>query len=220
MTGNKTRILLVDDHELVRRGLRAILELHPDFEVVGEASNGRKAIDLATKLQPDIVVMDIGMPELNGFEATRQVLEKAPKAEVLVLSMHESEQLVLEVLAAGARGYVLKSDAGRDLVAALESLRKRKPFFTSRLAEAAYKNYVRNHGTAKKTKRAPNSLTPRERETLQLLAEGNSNKDVARLLGISVKTAETHRARIMRKLEMDSIADLVRYAIRNGVIVA
>ncbi len=221
MTGIPTRILLVDDHEVVRRGLRAIVEMHADFVVVGEAANGRKAIELATALQPDIVMMDIGMPELNGFEATRQVLEKSPNAEVLVLSMHESEQLVREVIAAGARGYVLKSDAGRDLVSALESLRQHRPFFTSRLAKTAYQESVRRNGSKlKKVKRPANALTARERETMQLLAEGNSNKDVASLLGISVKTAETHRARIMKKLGLTSIADLVRYAIRNGVIVA
>ncbi len=220
MNGYKTRILLVDDHEVVRRGLRAILEMREDFVVVGEASDGREAIERADRLKPDIVVMDIEMPELNGFEATRLVLEKLPHAEVLVLSVHESEQFVLEVLAAGASGYMLKSDAGEDLVSALEALRVHRTFFTSRTARTAHQHYIRKLRGPNIRRRASNELTPRERETLQLLAEGKSNRDVSAQLKISVKTAETHRARIMRKLELNSIADLVRYAIRNGVIKA
>ena len=213
-----TRILLVDDHEVVRRGLRAMVEAHEGFTVCGEASDGREGVELALTLQPEIVVIDIAMPNLNGLEATRQILEKSPKSQVLVLSMHESERVVTEVLAAGARGYVLKSDAARDLMDALLAMRQNKPFFTTRIADLVYRSYLRELGTSSKPKKSRTDLTRSEREILQLLAEGNSNKEVAKSLGISVKTAETHRARIMRKLKMDSVADLVRYAIRNKVI--
>jgi DNA-binding NarL/FixJ family response regulator len=214
-----TRILLVDDHEVVRRGLRALLETHPGWVVCGEAADGRTAVSLARTLAPHVVVMDLTMPELNGLEATRQILDKAGQVQVLILSMHESEQFVREVLGAGARGYVLKSDAGRDLIAAVETLLQGKPFFTSRLAAKIHELEFKARGGRRSFKPA-GQLTPREREVLQLLAEGKSNKEVGHLLGISVKTAETHRARVMRKLAVDSVADLVRYAIRNGFIAA
>jgi DNA-binding NarL/FixJ family response regulator len=213
-----TRVLLVDDHEVVRRGLRAMIDANEGFEVCGEASDGRTGVKLAKQLKPDIVVMDIAMPQLNGLEATRQILENFPTTQVLILSMHESEQVVSEVIAAGARGYVLKSDAARDLVDALEAVRQNKTFFTSRIAEVVHQSYLRSLGSSKKPKKLRTDLTRREIEVLQLLAEGNSNKEVAESLGLSVKTAETHRARIMRKLKMDSVADLVRYALRNKFI--
>jgi DNA-binding NarL/FixJ family response regulator len=220
MMENQVRILLADDHELVRRGLRTLLESQPGWEVCGEASDGRTAVEMSRRLKPDIVVMDVSMPELNGFEATRQILAKQPMVEVLALSMHESQQMVNEVLDAGARGYVLKSDAGSDLVAAVEALRKHSYFFSARLG-ASVKNLEQL--VSKRSRRRPKipgALTAREREILQLLAEGCTNKLVAARLGISVKTAETHRARIMRKLKVDSVADVVRYAIRNGLIQA
>ncbi len=214
------RILVADDHEVVRRGLRAVLEAHPGWEVCGEAVTGREALEKARQLKPDVVVMDIGMRELNGLEATRQVLKALPTTEVLILTMHESEQVVREVLDAGARGYVLKTDAGRDLVAAVDALSQHRPFFTSRVAEMVLEGYLKEGSRAEEGKTSPSRLTPREREVVQLLAEGNSNKEVASRLGISVKTVEAHRANIMRKLGLDSLSDLVRYAIRNKIIEA
>ena len=220
MIEKQTRILLADDHELVRRGLRTLLESHPGWEVCGEASDGRTAVEMTRRLQPDIVVMDVSMPELNGFEATRQILAKQPKVEILALSMHESQQMVNEVLDAGARGYVLKSDAGSDLVAAVEALRRHNYFFSKRLGASVQNMEQVASGRNRRRPKTPGALTAREREILQLLAEGCTNKLVASRLGISVKTAETHRARIMRKLKVDSVADVVRYAIRNGLILA
>jgi len=220
MSETRLRILLADDHELVRRGLRALLESQPGWEVCGEASDGRTAVEMSRRLLPDIVVMDVSMPELNGFEATRQILAKQPKVEVLALSMHESQQMVNELLDAGAHGYVLKSDAGSDLVAAVEALRNHRYFFSQRLG-ASVKNLEQTAGNSSRRRtKVRGALTTREREILQLLAEGCTNKLVASRLGISVKTAETHRARIMRKLNVDSVADVVRYAIRNGLILA
>ena len=213
------RILLVDDHEVVRRGLRALLETHPGWVVCGEAADGRTAVRLARSLAPHVVVMDLTMPELNGLEATRQIIDKERQVQVLILSMHESDQVVREVLAAGARGYVLKSDAGRALTAAVEALLRGRPFFTSRVAANIHELEFKARA-GRRSFKPVGQLTAREREVLQLLAEGKTNKEVGHLLGISVKTAETHRARVMRKLSVDSVADLVRYAIRNGFIAA
>lgn len=213
------RILLVDDHEMVRRGLRALLETHPGWVVCGEAADGREAVRLARSLAPHLVIMDLTMPELNGLEATRQILDKDRQVQVLILSMHESDQVVRDVLAAGARGYVLKTDAGRDLIAAGEALLRGRPFFTSRVAAKIHELEFKVRG-GRRTLKPVGQLTAREREVLQLLAEGKTNKEVGHALGISVKTAETHRARVMRKLAVDSVADLVRYAIRNGFISA
>jgi DNA-binding NarL/FixJ family response regulator len=212
------RILLADDHEVVRRGLCTLLQAQPGWKVVAEAANGREAVDLARQFKPAVVILDISMPEVNGFEATRQILKAIPQTEVLILTMHESEQVVREVLDAGARGYVLKSDAGQDMVAAVESLSRHKPFFTSKVAEMVLEGYRKKGLAESKTKALRSSLTPREREIVQLLAEGKSNKEVAAALGISIKTTETHRANIMRKLNLQSISDLVRYAIRNKII--
>ena len=216
--GKSIRILLADDHEVVRRGLRALLEAHPGWEVCGEAADGRTAVERALVLGPDIVVIDIGMPQLNGFDATRQILERARGIEVLALSMHDSEHLVREVVAAGARGYVLKSDAGRDLVAAVEALLRREIFFSPSVASSVRASALSLSGTKRRSLKPKGALSRREREILQLLAEGRTNKTVGELLGISVKTAETHRARIMRKLGMKSFAEVVRYAIRNGFV--
>lgn len=220
MIEKRTRILLADDHELVRKGLRILLESQPGWEVCGEACDGRTAVEMSRRLKPDIVVMDVSMPEMNGFEATRQILAKQPKVEVLALSMHESQQIIREVLSAGARGYVLKSDAGSNIVAAVEALRRHTCYFSTQLGESLKNVAQLAGGRGQRRGKVPGALTTREREILQLLAEGCTNKLVAARLGISVKTAETHRARIMRKLDVDSVADVVRYAIRNGLILA
>jgi DNA-binding NarL/FixJ family response regulator len=212
------RILLVDDHEILRKGLRSVVEARKDWEIVGEATTGREAVKKVAELKPDVVVMDISMPELNGLEALRQIVKIAPRTEVLVLTMHESEDLVREVLEAGARGYLLKSDASRRLVSAIEALRLHKPYLTSRVNEVVLRAYL--DGKPLKGETSGGRLTPREREIVQLLAEGMTNKEVAAALSISVKTAETHRTNIMRKLDLHSISELVRYAVRNHIIEA
>lgn len=210
------RLLVADDHEIVRRGLQALLKAQPGWEVCAEAVNGREAVEKARTLKPDIVILDLAMPELNGLEATRQIRKSVPDAEVIILTMHESEQVVREVLDAGARGYILKSDAGRDLVAAVEAVSRKVPFFTSKVAELVLGAYLNGRaGTGQEDRRR---LSPREREILQMLAEGKTTKEVAVTLGISVKSAETHRSNIMRKLDLHSISDLVRYAIRNKIV--
>ncbi len=215
----RCRILIADDHEIVRRGLKAIIAGQPDWEVVGEALTGREAVELARRLKPDLAIMDIGMPELNGLEATRQILKETPSTEVLILSMQESEQLIRELLDTGARGYVLKSDASRDLVAAVEALRQHKSYFTNKVSDMVLTGFLRRGSGPAEPEDAPRlRLTPREREIVQLLAEGKANKEVAQRLNISVKTAETHRARIMAKLNLRSIGELVRYAVRNGIV--
>jgi DNA-binding NarL/FixJ family response regulator len=207
------RILLVDDHEIVRKGLRAILETRADWEICGEAADGRDAIEEAKRLQPDLVIMDIGMPGLNGLCATRHILRDLPSTEVLILTMHESEQIVWEVLDAGARGFVLKSDAGRDLIAAAEALLEHRLSLTGKITEILLRSYL---------SRAPQSevdkLTVREEETLELLAEGKSNQEIADALHISVKTTESHRQRLMKKLKMRNMGELMRYAVRKGII--
>jgi DNA-binding NarL/FixJ family response regulator len=207
------RILVVDDHAVVRRGVRSLLESHEGWEVCGEATTGRDAVEQNRRLRPDVVVMDLSLPELNGLDATRQILKDAPDTEVLVLTMHHSEQLARDVLQAGARGYVLKSDADENLITAVDTLRQHKPFLTSTVTEFVLDDYVRR-GDA-----APDDLvlTAREREIIQLVAEGRSSKTAASTLGISVKTIEAHRANIMRKLHLRSVSDLVRYAIRNKI---
>jgi DNA-binding NarL/FixJ family response regulator len=209
------RILIADDHELVRRGLVAELSQVPGWTVVAAAENGRDAVTLEAELKPDVVVLDLTMPELNGLEATRRILSADPSARVLILTAHESEQLVREVLSAGAQGYVLKSDAGRTLVAALEALLDGRSFFTSNVARMVLDGYLRSEPADPGMHQ---TLSAREREIVQLLAEGNSNKDIARALEISVKTAETHRSNIMRKMGFASLPELVRYAIRNKII--
>jgi DNA-binding NarL/FixJ family response regulator len=212
---NSVRILIADDHELFRRGLAAELTQVPGWVVAGEASNGRDAVELAAALKPDLVVLDLTMPELNGLEAARKIISVNPAARVLILTAHESEQLVREVLSAGAQGYVLKSDAGRILIAALQSLLDGRSFFTSNVARMVLDGYLRSESRDAST---PETLSAREREIVQLLAEGNSNKDIARALKISVKTTETHRSNIMRKMGFGSLPELVRYAIRNKII--
>lgn len=215
---SKVRILVADDHDVVRQGLRSLLETQSGWEVCAEAVTGREAVKKAKESKPDVVVMDISMPELNGLEATRQILKAVPQAEVLILTMHDSEELIREVLDAGARGYVLKSDAGRDLVAAVDALRQHNPFLTSRVSEMVLHGYLRRDTHSNKEEPARSRLTQREREVVQLLAEGKSNKETAATLGISVKTAETHRANIMNKLGLHSVTELVRYAVRNKIV--
>ena len=211
------RIMVADDHEVVRHGVRALLDGHPGWEVVAEAADGRDAVEKAIQLKADIIILDIGMPNLNGLEATRQILRSLPQARILILTMHESEQVVREVLEAGARGFLLKSDAGRDLVAAVEALQRHKTFFTSKVAEMVLESFLKSKPRpADQTERE--ILTPREREIVQLLAEGKSTKEVAVALGLSVKTAETHRSNIMRKLNLHSISELVLYAVRNNIV--
>ena len=212
------RILIADDHEVVRAGVRSLLESQPDCEICGEAVTGRQVVALAQQLKPDVVILDITMPELNGLEATRQIRKVAPTVQILILSVHESEELVREILNAGAHGYVLKSDAGRELTAALQALRKHETFFTSRVAQIALRAYRDKKPTGSAPPSPGGVLTPREREVLQLLAEGKSNKETAAALGISVMTVETHRSNIMHKLCAHSVAELVHYAVRHKMI--
>ena len=213
------RILLADDHDLTRSGLRYLLEKRKDWTVCGEASNGRLAVELAEQLRPDFAILDMSMPELNGLEATRQILKKQPQMKILIYTMHETEKVILDVLDAGARGVVLKSDAGENMVAAVESIAKGRRFFTSRVAETVVEAYLaKRSATVGDDSPAGVVLTSREREVIQLLAEGKSNKEVADCLGISTRTAEGHRSEVMKKLRLGSLAELIRYALRNGIV--
>lgn len=212
----RLRILIADDHEMVRRGLRSILAERRDWEICGEVEDGRDAVKQAGEIKPDVIIMDIAMPGLNGLEATRQIRQLLPKIEVLILTMHDSEELVRETLQAGARGYVLKNDAGWTLVHAVESLSQHRPFFSSRVTAMVLDQYL--HPGATKLPDSGGRLSAREREILQLVAEGKSSKQVASTLSISVKTAEAHRSNILRKLNLHSATELVRYAIRNKLI--
>lgn len=208
------RILIADDHAVVRAGLRALLESRPGWEVSAEAADGREAVEKASKLKPQVAILDIGMPLLNGVEAARRIHKASPQTEILILTMHESDDLVQQVVDAGARGYILKDDADRVLLAAVEALRQHKPYFSTRVAGPRDSD----DPVSEPPRSSRSRLTPREREILQLLAEGKSNKEVASLLGISVNTAEAHRANIMLKLDFHSVTELVHYAIRNKII--
>lgn len=221
LKGVKTlRILVADDHDIIRRGLKQLLAAHNGWEVCAEAKTGREAVALVEQLKPDIVVMDISMPELNGLEAARQIRKLHPKTEIVILTLHFSDQLVREIVETGVRGYIMKSDADRDLVLAVEALANHRSFFTSRAADMLLDGFRGVKELAEPQLPNRNRLTPREREIVQLLAEGKSSKEVAVALGISVKTAETHRANIMRKLELHSVSELVRYAVKNQIIEA
>ena len=207
-----TRILIADDHDVVRSGVRAILEAQEGWEVVGEAADGKEAVDKALATRPDVVVLDYGLPVMNGIEATRQIRARVAGAEVLLFTMHDTASLVREVLEAGARGFLLKSDARRFLIAAVESLAAHKPFFTSQVSETLLETYLAKGAAADCV------LTAREKSVVQLIAEGQSNKKIADILSISLKTVETHRASAMRKLRLDTTAALIRYAIRNKIV--
>lgn len=214
------RLLVADDHEIVRKGLRALLEAEPGWEVAAEAMDGRDAVEKAQRLKPDVAILDISMPLLNGLEAARIIAKSGAQTKVLVLTMHESDPLIQQVLEAGARGYLLKSDAARDLVAAVDALRRNKTFFTPKVAQIVLEGYLDTNPREVLPEGGCFRLTGRQREIVQLLAEGKSSKEVASALGLSVKTAETHRANIMRRLDCHSVTALVRYAIRNHIIEA
>lgn len=210
-------ILVADDHEVVRKGVISLLAQRPDWQVCAEASDGREAVKLAEKFHPNVAILDLSMPGLNGLEATRQIRHDAPQTEILVFSMYEDEQFVRELLSAGARGYVLKSDMGGQLLSAVDTVVNHKPFFTSAVAERVLEGFLRLNTKSESTGEQ-GSLTAREREIVQLLAESKSNKEIADVLKISVKTVQTHRATIMRKLGIGSIVELVHYAIRNKLV--
>ena len=215
----KLRILLADDHEIVRRGVCALLQNHEGWEVCGEASDGRQALEMAKQLKPDVVILDIGMPHLNGLDITRQLLQYDPQFKIIVLTITDADQVIREALDAGARGFVLKSDAARDLVSAVEALQSKRMFFTPRVNDLVLQGFL-DKGHSVSRNEPPNLpiLTVREREVTQLLAEGKSSKEVASFLNLSTKTVETHRSNIMRKLGLHSIRDLVVYAIKNNII--
>jgi two-component system, NarL family, response regulator NreC len=212
MSSKKTRILLADDHAVVRNGFRMILSSQEDLEVVGEAANGREAVDTAQSLQPDVIVMDVTMPELNGIEATRRICEANPKTRVLALSMHKDAVYVREILRAGAKGYLLKDSGETDLLHAVRAVARGEGFLSPAIADAVLNDY-RKHVT-----NPLDLLTSREREVLQWIAEGKTNKEIANALNLSVYTVEAHRGRVMEKLNLHSTGELVRFAVRNGVI--
>ena len=207
-----TRILIADDHEVVRSGLRKILEAHPEWEVVAEVADGRDAVRKVAETKPDVAVLDYSLPLLNGIEATRQIRAHTPGTEVLIFTMHDNDALIEDLLMAGARGYLLKSDANQHLIDAIEALSLHKPFFSAKVSEALLESF-RQRGSGHTS-----PLTSRERSVLQLIAEGHTNKEVSGILNISLKTVESHRAAIMRKLNLSSSAGLVRYAIRNKIV--
>ena len=208
----KIRILLADDHAVVRQGFKAILGAQPDMEIVGEAGNGREAVELAEKLRPDVAVMDVAMPELNGIEATRRIGEATPRTRVLALSMHKDSVYVREILRAGARGYLLKDQIDSDLLAAVRAIARGEGYLSPAVSDAVLNDY-RKHVSD-----PIDLLTSREREVLQMIAEGKTNKEIATVLDLSVYTVDAHRGRIMEKLNLHSVNELVRFAVRNGLI--
>jgi DNA-binding NarL/FixJ family response regulator len=208
-----TSILIADDHEMVREGLRTILDSQSNWHVVAEAEDGKEAILKAVATTPDIAVLDYSLPLINGFEVTRQIRARLPNIEVLIFTVHDNETLIEEAVKAGARGYVLKSDAKRDLIAAITSLASHRPFFTAKFSQALLKSFLMRPGRS-----CGSALTNRERSVVQLIAEGYGNKAIAYLLNISVKTVETHRTAVLRKLGLHSSAAVVRYAVRNNLV--
>lgn len=211
----RVRILVADDHAVVRRGVRALLEAQQGWEVCGEATSGRQAVEKVRQLKPDVAIVDISMPELSGLEATRQIAKLAPQTRVLILTMHDSAQMIEGALHAGARGCVLKIDTERDLVAAVKALSQDKVFFTSTVSSRVLERHMRGEHEDQSVNTL---LTPRERQIVELLAQGDANKEVAFRLGISVRTVEAHRAKIMRKLGCRSLSDLIHYAIRAKIV--
>jgi len=208
-----TRILIADDHEVVRSGLRAILEAHDGWQVVAEACDGKEAVTKAVETEPDVAIIDYSLPMMNGVEATRQIRARVPAAEVLIFTMHDTDVLIGELLEAGARAYLLKSDAKQYLIAAVESLADHKPFFTGKISEQLLDAFLAKHRS-----KSDAPLSPRERLVVQLIAEGRSNREMSEILNLSIKTIETHRAAAMRKLNVTSTAAIVRYAIRNKLV--
>jgi two-component system, NarL family, response regulator NreC len=211
------RVLLADDHKLIRAGLRLVVDQQADLSVVGEADDGRQAVEMAKSLKPDVVVMDIGMPNLNGIEAARQIMEIRPDAAVVMLSMHSDEGYVLRALGAGARAYLLKDSATTDLVQAIHAVVEGKSFFSPAVSKVLLQDYMRKLRRSG-AEDSYDLLSPREREVLQLVAEGKSNKEIAGLLNLSVYTVETHRAKIMQKLNLKGVPELILYAVRKGII--
>jgi DNA-binding NarL/FixJ family response regulator len=212
------RILVADDHEIVRRGISSLLSTRSGWEVCAEAGNGRAAVKKAKELRPDLVILDLHMPSLNGLEAARQILRDNPQQRILVLTITDSEQMAQELLRVGAKGYVLKSDAATDLIKAVEALQLNRTFFNSGIDRMVLEGYLSGSGLSLARTCGGSNLTSREREVLQLLAEGKTTKEVAVALGLSVKTADTHRSNIMRKLELHSVSELVLYAVRNNIV--
>ena len=219
-TPTPLRILIADDHDVMREGTRAVIERQPGWEVCGIAATGREAVNQAVALEPDIVVMDMTMPELNGLDAAVQIKRRLPKTEILIFTGNASDQLIREVFEAGVKSFINKTETHKYLVDAIESLSRHKPFFTDNVSEILFSNLLNRAEGTRNTVEPGQRLSGREREVVQLLAEGKSNKEVAEALGISVRTAETHRASILRKLNLDSVASLVRYAVRNKIIEA
>jgi DNA-binding NarL/FixJ family response regulator len=211
-------LLVADDHDVVRRGIRALIQDQPGWEVAAEAKDGRDAVTKATEFQPDVAILDISMPALNGIDAAMQIAKVSPRTKVLILTVHESDQLSRKALDAGARGYMLKTDAAFDLITAVSSLLSNKTFFTPSVAQMVLNEYLGKGPTANGD--AVLQITAREREIVQLLAEGKHSKEVGQVLAISSKTVETHRSNILRKLHCHSVADLVRYAVRNHIVEA
>jgi DNA-binding NarL/FixJ family response regulator len=213
----KLRLVVADDHALMRRGICDLLETEPGWEIVAQAVNGREAVDAVARTRPDVLVIDLAMPELNGLTAAREILRSFPRVEIVLLTMHNTDQTIREVLECGARGYVLKSDAEQDLIAAVKAVSQGKPFFTPSVAEVVLKGYLRQNARPETPERMQ-ELTTREREVVQLLAEGKGNKEVAVAMKVSVKTVEAHRSNINRKLSIRSTSELVRYAVRNAIV--
>ena len=213
----KLTLVLADDHALVRHGIRKILEERPDWQVVAEAGDGREAVQMTLEHRPDVAVIDIGMPMLNGIDATRQIVHKWPEARVLMLSMHKDEPYVARAFQAGVKGYLLKDSVGADLIGAVQAVAKGQPFFSPDVASKMVNDYVRRLG-GNSVADPYDSLSDREREIFQLIAEAHSNKDIATILGISPATVETHRARILQKLDIHNAAEVVLYAVRRGII--
>ena len=211
------RVLLAEDHTIVRKGLRSLLDSEADIEVIGEAEDGRQAVEMVGELMPDVVLMDITMPSLNGFEATRQIKQRFPDVKVLVLTMHANEEYVFQILRAGASGYVVKKAAPTELVSAIQAVHRSESFLSPSISRTVIEEYIQQ-AEAMSRQDGYERLTPREREVLQLVAEGHSSREIAEVLSVSVKTVETHRANLMDKLGLHSVAELTQYAVRRGVI--